>query len=73
MNDKGDNMTSRLKLASATALVMGTDLVQAQGGHMMTGGGWFGGSMGGNSGVWIPILLVVIVGLVLWVVMQKRK
>lgn len=40
---------------------------------MMNGGGWYGGGMGGFGGVWIPILLVVIVGLLAWIVMQKRK
>ena len=44
----------------------------AQGGHMMDGG-WMGGWMGGYGGAWVSILLVVVVGLVAWVVMQKRK
>lgn len=66
-------MKSRLDLAVAPALALGTDLVHAQGGHMMNGGGWYGGWMGGYGGVWIPILLVVIVGLLVWVVMQRRK
>ena len=40
----------------------------AQNGNMMNGA-W----MGGYGGVWVPILLVAVVGLVAWVVMQKRK
>lgn len=44
----------------------------AQTGNMMNGGmnsGW----MGGFGGFWVPILLVIVVALVAWVVMQKRK
>ena len=44
----------------------------AQTGNMMNGGmnsGW----MGGFGGFWVPVLLVIVVGLVAWVVMQKRK
>jgi len=40
---------------------------------MMNGGGWYGGWMGGYGGVWIPILLIVIVGLLAWIVIQRRK
>lgn len=40
---------------------------------MMHGGGWYGGAMGSYGAVWIPILLVIIVGLLAWMVMQKRK
>ena len=66
-------MKFRTALAAAAALATGTSLVHAQGGHMMNGGGWYGGWMRGYGGVWIPILLVVIVGLLVWVVMQRRK
>lgn len=40
---------------------------------MMNGGGWYGGWMGAYGGVWIPILLIVIVGLLAWIVIQRRK
>lgn len=66
-------MKLRLDLAAAVALALGTGLVQAQDGHMMNGGGWYGGWMGGYGGVWIPILLVVIVVLLAWIVMKRRK
>ena len=66
-------MKFRLNLATAAALASGTGLLQAQDGHMMSGGGWYGGWMGGYGGVWIPILLVVIVALLAWIVMQRRK
>lgn len=45
----------------------------AQGGPMMNGGTGLGGWMGGYGGYWVPVLLVVVVGLVAWIVMQKRK
>ncbi len=41
----------------------------AQNGHMMDGGGW----MGGYGGVWGPIVLVVIVVLLVWACLQRRK
>lgn len=34
--------------------------------------GW-GGGMGGYGGYWGPLLLAVIVGVVVWAIMQKRK
>jgi ABC-type branched-subunit amino acid transport system permease subunit len=37
------------------------------------GGMWGSGWMGGYGIPWGPILLVVVVGLVVWVVLQKRK
>jgi hypothetical protein len=43
---------------------------------MMNGGGggmWGGGWMGGYGAFWVPILLVAVVGLVIWIVMQRRK
>jgi len=66
-------MKFRTALAAAAALAMGTRLVNARSGHMMDGAGWYGGWMGGYGGIWIPILLVVIVGLLVWIVLQRRK
>lgn len=34
--------------------------------------GW-GGGMGGYGGYWGSLLLAVIVGVVVWAIMQKRK
>jgi len=49
-------------------------VASAQNGNMMNGGAmWGGGLMGGYGGYWMPILLVVVVGLVVWVVLQRRK
>lgn len=46
----------------------------AQNGNMMNGGDmWGSGWMGGYGGYWGPILLVVVVGVVVWAVLQKRK
>ena len=55
-------------LALAITPLISPALAFAQNGHMMNGA-W----MGGYGGIWIPILLVLVVGLVAWVVMQKRK
>ena len=40
---------------------------------MMNGSLGAGGWMGSYSGYWLPALLAVVVGLVAWVVMQRRK
>ncbi|WP_338413660.1 hypothetical protein [uncultured Sphaerotilus sp.] len=66
-------MKFKSNMAAVAALALGTGLVHGQGGSMMNGGGWYGGWMGGYGGMWVPILLVVIVGLVVWIVMQRRK
>lgn len=63
---------------SAAAPALYSGLAQAQSGHIMNGrgsyGGWMGGDwMGGYSGAWIAILLLVIVGLLVWIVIQRRK
>jgi len=66
---------------NAAVLIGGTmaaasALAQSQGGYGsgMMGGygpGWMGG---GYGGVWLPVLLVIaVVGLVAWVVAQKKK
>ena len=60
---------ARLRNLSGT----GQKPVHGRGAKMMHGGGCYGGAMGAYGGVWIPILLVVIVGLLAWIVMQKRK
>ena len=50
-----------------------TSPVLAQTGSMMNGSLGAGGWMGSYSGYWLPALLAVVVGLVAWVVMQRRK
>ena len=66
-------MKSIPAIPAALTLALSAGLAHGQSGHMMNGGGWYGGWMGGHGGVWIPILLVVIVGLLVWIVMKKRK
>lgn len=48
-------------------------LASAQGGTMMNGGMGGAGWMGGYGGYWGPVLLVVVVGLVAWIVIRRRK
>ena len=57
-----------------TATLLASGVSSAQNGGMMSGGGmWGGGWMGNYGGYWGPILLVVVVGIVVWAIMQKRK
>jgi len=40
----------------------------------MMNGGMDGSTwMGSYGGAWVPVLLVIIVGLVAWIVMRRRK
>lgn len=57
------------------ASVLSCGVALAQSGNMMNNSGmWGSGWMGGYGGGWLPILLViVIIGLVVWVISQKRK
>ena len=66
-----------MKILFATAVgtlpLLVTGAAAAQSGPMMNGGMWGGGWMGGYGGYWAPVLLVVVVGLVAWIALQKRK
>lgn len=53
--------------------VLASGVSSAQSGGMMNGGSMWGGWMGGYGGYWGPILLVVVVGIVVWAVLQRRK
>ncbi len=73
-------MKSLLAMAVGTVTMLATGVSFAQNGNMMNGGasgdGWMNGygAMGGYGGPWVPTLLVIaVVGLVAWVVAQKRK
>ncbi len=66
-------MKSFLAVAVGTVPSFVTGAALAQSGSMMNGGMGGGGWMGGYGGYWLPVLLVVVVGLVAWVVMQRRK
>ena len=59
--------------ALGTVSMVGPRTLLAQDGHMMDGGMWGTGWMGGYGGVWVPVLLVVIVGLVVWIARSKGK
>ena len=73
-------MKTLLAMAVGTLTLLATGVSFAQNGNMMNGGasgdGWMNGygAMGGYGGPWVPTLLVIaVVGLVAWVVAQKRK
>ena len=59
-------------MALAITPLIGPASAFAQNGNMMDGS-WMGGWMGSYGGAWVLILLVIVVGLVAWIVMQKRK
>ena len=69
-------MKTLMMTAIATLSLSAVGAASAQTGTMMNGGSggmWGSGWMGGYGGLWGPILLVVVVGLVVWIVLQKRK
>jgi len=60
-----------ISIVTGSVPALASGVVFAQDGNMMNGGAmWGGGWMGGY---WLPILLVVVVGVVVWVVLQKRQ
>ncbi len=66
-------MKNLFAVAVGTVPLFLTGAALAQNGPMMNGNMGGGGWMGGYGGYWLPVLLVVVVGLVAWVIMQKRK
>ncbi len=67
-------MKSMIGTVTGAMFAGASGVASAQNGNMMNGGAmWGGGLMGGYGGYWMPILLVVVVGLVVWVVLQRRK
>ena len=73
-------MKTLLAMAVGAMTLLATGVSFAQTGNMMNGGtgsdGWMNGygAMGGYGGIWVPtLLIIVVVGLVAWVVSQKRK
>ncbi len=64
-------MKSIIGIATGSVSALANGVASAQNGNMMNGGGmWGGGWMGGYG---VPILLVVLIGVVVWAVLQKRK
>ena len=67
-------MTSMIAIATGSVSMLASGVASAQNGNMMGGGGmWGSGWMGGYGGYWGPVLLVVLIGVVIWAVLQKRK
>ena len=60
-----------MKLPTLTLAI--TPLLSPGFAFAQTGNTMNGGRMGGFGGFWVPVLLVIVVGLVAWIVMQKRK
>jgi hypothetical protein len=74
MVHSGEIMKTLLAMVVGTASLLATGVSLGQNGNMMNGGTWGDGMMSGYSGTWMPTLLVIlVVGLVAWIVMQKRK
>jgi hypothetical protein len=64
--------TTAIAIGSVSALACG--MASAQSTTMMNGGGmWGSGGRGGYGGYLGPLLLVVVIGVIFWVVLQKRK
>ena len=66
-------MKNLLAMVAAAVPLFVSGTASAQGGTMMNGGMGGAGWMGGYGGYWGPVLLLVVVGLVAWIVMQRRK
>ena len=67
-------MKTLLAMVVGTVPLLTTGVSLAQSGHMMDGGSWGVGWMGGYGGIGVPILLVIVaVGLVVWVVQRTGK
>lgn len=74
-------MKTLLARTVGVASLLAAGAANAQNANMMNGGGSWGGGwmsgyggMGGYGGILVPTLLVIaLVGLVAWIVTQKRK
>jgi hypothetical protein len=70
----GGSMKFLTAMLIALASMLASSVSSAQTDHMGNAGGmWGSGWMGGYGGHWWPILLVVVVGVVVWAFLQKRK
>lgn len=59
--------------ASGTLPFLMAGAAAAQSERMMNHDMWSSGGMGAYGVYWVPVLLIVVVGLVAWIIMQKRK
>ena len=53
--------------------MLASGVSSAQNGAMMNGGSMWGGGWMGGYGYWGPFLLVIVVGVVVWAILQRRK
>jgi len=63
-------MKSLITMVLGIASALASGVLSAQNGDMMNGGS---SSMGGYGGYWVPVMLVVVVGIVVWAVLKRRK
>lgn len=66
-------MKNLLAIVVGTVSLLATGSVAAQYSNMMSGGMSGTGWMGGFGGIWGPLLLLIVVGLVVWVIQRKGK
>ena len=67
-------MKSLISMVVGTVSALASGVSSAQNGDMMNGNStWGAGWMGGYGGYWGPVMLVVVVGVVVWAVLRKRK
>jgi hypothetical protein len=67
-------MKSTIATAIGSVPALACGMASAQSAAMMNGGGMRGGDwIGGYGGYWGPLLLVVVIGVIVWVILQKRK
>lgn len=59
-------------LAFGAAPLLASAAASAQSGHMMNGGFWDGGWMGGYGGIWMPVLLVIAVVAIVVLVINRK-
>lgn len=66
-------MSTLLSVAVGALASASTGVALAQNQHMMSDSMMHNGWMGGYGGYWLPILIAVVAGLVVWLVVKKRK
>jgi hypothetical protein len=66
-------MKSLITMVVGTASALTSGVSSGQNRNMMNGDGMWGDWMGGYGGYWGTLLLAVVVGVVVWAILQNRK